>query len=79
MLLLSSKYIIIHIILKMSFMHFSNATCMMILDNLPKDLCNSKSLFDFYNILGQSDCNVIRKISKSIFYMLKKRNSITIW
>ena len=30
---------------------------------LPKDLCYSKSLFDFNNILGQSDCNVIRKIS----------------
>ena len=44
---------------------------------LPKDLCNSKSLFDFYNILGQSDCNVIRKISNFIFYMLKKRKSIT--
>ena len=44
---------------------------------LPKDLCNSKSLFNSYNILGHSDCNVIRKISNFIFYMLKKRNSIT--
>ena len=45
---------------------------------LPKDLCISKSLFDFYNILRQSDCNVTRKISTFIFYMFKNRNSITI-
>ena len=39
---------------------------------IPNDLCNSKSPFDFYNTLGQHDCNVIRKISNFIFYMLKK-------
>ena len=38
---------------------------------LPKDLCNSKSLFDFYNILERRDCIVIRKISNFIFNMLK--------
>ena len=40
--------------------------------HLPKNLCNSKSLFDFYNILGQSDCNVIWQISNFIICMLKK-------
>ena len=46
---------------------------------LPTDLCVTKSLFDFYNILGQRGCNVTRKISNFIFHMLKKkRNSLTI-
>ena len=44
---------------------------------LPKDLCYSKSLFDFYNILGQSDCNVIRKISNFILYMLKIKEIVS--
>ena len=58
--------ITVNIILKMSFMHFFRL------------ICYSKSLFDLYNILGQRFCNVIRKISNYIFYMLKKRNNITI-
>ena len=58
--------ITVHIILKMSSMHFFRL------------ILYSKSLFDLYNILGQGDCNIIRKISNYIFYMLKKRNSITI-
>ena len=39
---------------------------------LPTDLSNTKSLFNFYNISGQNYCNVIRKFSNFIFYMLKK-------
>ena len=60
-------------------MHFSNAVCMLNQTQyMPTDLYNTISLFDFYNVLGQSDCNVIRNISNFILSMLKKRNSLTI-
>ena len=38
----------------------------------PTDLYNTISLFDFYNVLGQSECKVIRNISNFIFSMFKK-------
>ena len=43
---------------------------------LPAVLFNANSLLDLYNILGQGDCNVIRKILKVyIFYVEKKKQA----
>ena len=43
---------------------------------LPADLFNANSLLDLYNILGQGDCNVIRKNLKVyILYVEKKKQS----
>ena len=43
---------------------------------LPANLFNANSLLDLYNILGQCDCNVIRKnLIFYIFYVEKKKQA----
>ena len=43
---------------------------------LPSNLCNTKSLYEFYNILSHNDPNVIKHVSEFIFHMMKRRNTL---